>query len=511
VAPESNTNTKNKRFSSVDFWLINRLKKEGSPVVLPILVADYAKERDISEPNARDILRRRLKRLEQQGIIERLDTYPVSYKLKRLPLEFFAQISRLPEALDDGFDLSQSSRVSPSLEKSLVVLKKNSDPRQLIEILRKMGLRVITRANSYRQKGLLIAQYKPAIKPGSTEHADIAFLYRECIRWWENSVIVFYNDFGQFIYDDVSTRFTDEKRAKWNYLKSRMALKIAFRRHKDALMITVTVPHIFPLVVPIEVNGKIIGFIPLQDSIISELKNYMIDWLRQIWKGRKIETFTAYEYHKDYNLHLHILIFGIPYLIEWTRKFGKKKEDALTYYSRKYGISFPPDVEKSQISKHIFTALLDKWLMKILIRFGSALQINLLEAYINYKKKHNLQGPVNEIHRIKDGKWDGSPPNDAIISYSSGAAYRKVLSPDDYVTKYLLKIYNMVSGGGGGIDEENQAKVYGYWLFGKRFNSYSRSLLPQKKKPPKLPYWHLVGVFNKLDIPDWVMNGLVSW
>jgi len=225
--------------------------------------------------------------------------------------------------------------------------------------------------------------------------------------------------------------------------------------------------------------------------------------------GNEIKQFTTYEYHKDYNLHLHILIFGIPYLIDWDRKFGRKKEDALSYYVRKYKIELPPEAEKTQISKHIFTALLDKWLIKILARFDSVLQINLLEAYISYKKKHNLQGPINEIHKIKDGKWDGQPPTDAIISYSSGAAYQKVLSPDDYVTKYLLKIYSMLKDGGG-IDEENQAKIYGYWLFGKRFNSYSRSLSPWKKFP-KLTKLHFVGVFNKLDLPDYILEREVEW
>jgi hypothetical protein len=377
-----------------------------------------------------------------------------------------------------------------------------------------MGLRVITRANGYRQKGLLIAQYKHAIKPGSREHADIAYLYEENLKDWSHSVLVFVNDFGQTTLMDVRTRFTDEKLAKWNWFKSRLTLKIGFRQHKDAIMITLTVPHIFPLVVPLEVNGRIIGFIPLQDSIISELKNYMLDWVRQMWKDRKIKTFVAYEYHRDYVLHLHIIIFGIPYLIDWSRKFGKKKEDALTYYSRKYGIELPPEAEKTQISKHIFTALLDKWLIEILAKFDSILDTKLLETYLDFKKRHNIQGPINEIHKIKDGQWDGQPPTDAIISYSSGAAYKKVLSPDDYVTKYLLKIYSMITnggGGGGGIDEENQAKVFGYWLFGKRFNSYSRSLLPLKKPPPLPPYWHLVGVFNKLNLPDWVINGLVSW
>jgi hypothetical protein len=407
--------------------------------------------------------------------------------------------------------------VFPSLVKRLVVSQKNDssiNPTAIIQELRKKGLRVITRANSFRQKGLLIAQHKPSIKPGSREHADIGFLYKECIRWWENSVLVFYNDFGQYLLMDVRTRFIDEKLAKWNWLKSRMALKNGFRHHKDAIMITLTVPHIFPLVVPLEVNGQIVGYIPLQDSIISELKNYLSDWLRQMWKDRKIKTFTAYEYHRDYVLHLHIIIFGIPYLIDWSRKSGHKKEDALSYYSRTYGIELPPEAEKSQISKHIFTALLDKWLIKILTKFDSILGMKLLETYLDFKKKHNIQGPINEIHKIKDGKWDGQPPTDAIITYSSGAAYKKVLSPDDYVTKYLLKIYSMITnggGGGGGIDEENQAKIFGYWLFGKRFNSYSRSLLPLKKPPPNLPYWHYVGVFNKLDLPDYIIQNLVSW
>jgi len=448
----------------------------------------------------------------EAGIVERLPTYPVSYKLKRLPLEFFAQISGSQKASDAGFDLRKPVRASPS-EKP-VVSQKITDSRQLIEILRKMGLRVITRANGYRQKGLLIAQHKPTIKPGTTPHADIAFLYKENIRWWENSVLVFVNDFGQTALMDVRTRFTDEKLAKWNWLKSRMALKNGFRQYKDAIMITLTVPHIFPLVIPLEVNRQIIGFIPLQDSIISELKNYMLDWVRQMWKDRKIKTFTAYEYHRDYVLHLHIIIFGIPYLIDWSRKFGPKKEDALTFYSRKYKIELPPEAEKTQISKHIFTALLDKWLREILKKFDSILGTKLLETYLDFKKKHNIQGPINEIHKIRDGKWDGTPPKDAVKTYSSGAAYREVIQPDDYVTKYLLKIYSMITnggGGGGGIDEENQAKVFGYWLFGKRFNSYSRSLLPRKKSPPKLPFWHLVGVFNVLDLPDWVIDGLVSW
>ena len=506
---KSNRNTNNKRLSDVDLWLINRLKKEGPPVVFPIIVTEYAKERGISEPNARDILRRRLRRLEQEGIVERLPTYPITYKLKRLPIEFFAQISGSHQASDQGFDLSQALRISETLVKRLVVLQKNDSSRPSLKILRKMGLRVITRANEYRRQALLRAQNKPSIKPGSTPHADIAFLYKENIRWWENSVLVFRDDLEQYLLMDVRTRFTDRELAERVYKKARKALENGFSKHKDAIMITLTIPHIFPLVIALERKGKIIGFIPLQDSIITQLKKQMLAWIRKMW-GNEIKQFTAYEYHKDYNLHLHIIIFGIPYLIDWDRKTGRKKEDALTYYTRTYKISLPPDAEKSEISKHIFTALLDKWLTEILKSIDGILGTNLWETYLEYKKKHNLQGPVNEIHKIRDGKWDGSPPKDAFRTYSAGAAYSKAVNPDDYVTKYLTKIYSMLRGGGGGIDEEDEGKVFGYWLFGKRFNSYSRSLLPQKKAPPKAKLWFYYGIFKWVELPDYIIDNAIN-
>ncbi len=62
---------------------------------------------------------------------------------------------------------------------------------------------------------------------------------------------------------------------------------------------------------------------------------------------------------------------------------------------------------------------------------------------------------------------------------------------------------------GGGIEEEDQGKVFGYWLFGKRFNSYSHSLLPKEEEEEKVPYWHFVGVFNQLDLPDFVKDNII--
>ena len=500
----SNSSHKPNKYFGINTWIISRLTKENS-VALAIMAEDYAKERNIKPRSARRILERHLKLLIENGIVERLPTYPVSFKLKKLPLQFVLTKSEDFQTCD-SFDSSLSNHICKSLGNSANHKQKL---QELLQELRKIGLRVITLANAFRQKGLLTAQHKVSIRPGTRPHADIAFLYKENVKEWNRSVLVFENDDEEYMTSKVRTRFNDEKKALWNFLKSKKALKIAFKRHENAIMITLTIPHIFPLVLPLEQNGKIIGFIPLQDSILTQLKANMMAWIRETWKDRKIETFTAYEYHTDYTLHLHILIFGIPYLIDWNRKYGRKKEDALSYYSHKYNILLPSDVKKTQLAKYVFTALLDKWLQKILVRFDAVLKTDLLQTYLDYKSKEKIQGPVNELHRIKNGKWKGKPPKDSVIEYSSGAAYKKVLPPDRYVTKYVLKIYSMISSGGGGIEEEDQAKVFAYWLFGKRFNSYSPSLLRNKEKEVKISVWHFIGVFNKLNLPDFIAKNII--
>jgi hypothetical protein len=502
----SNSSHKLNKYFGIDAWIITHLKKENS-VALAIMAEDYAKERNISKRSARRILERHLKALVENGIVERLPSYPVSFRLKKLPIEYFSSKSQDFQTCD-RFDLSLSNHICKTLGNS-------TNPKQklqeLLQELRKKGLRVITLANAFRQKGLLTAQ-KVSIRPGTRPHADIAFLYKENVKEWDRSVMVFMNDDEEFMIMNVRTRFNDQKKAFMNLIKSKKALKIAFKRHKNAIMITLTIPHIFPLVYPIKQDGKIIGFIPLQDSLLTQLKANMMAWIRKMWKDRKIEVFTAYEYHTDYTLHLHVLVFGIPYLIDWNMKYGRKKEDALSYYSQKYNIPLPSDLEtknKTLISKYVFTALLDMWLKKVLLRFDAVLKTDLLQAYLDYKSKEKIQGPVNELHRIKNGKWKGKPPKDSVIEYSSGAAYKKVLPPDRYVTKYVLKIYSMISSGGGGIEEEDQAKVFGYWLFGKRFNSYSPSLLRNKEKEVKISVWHFVGVFNKLNLPDFIAKNII--
>ena len=206
--------------SSVDSWIISRLKREDA-VPLTIMSMEYARERNIKPQSARKVLEKRLKILTEQGIVERLSTYPVSYKLKKLPKSFLLSSSK-NFRLNDGFDLSSNNHNSETFEL-------NTNHKQKLQELRKKGLRVITLANAFRQKGLLTVQYKHSIRPGTREHADIAFLYKENIKEWDRSVMVFMNDDEEFMIMNVRTRFNDQKKAFMNLIKSTAVMGILGR------------------------------------------------------------------------------------------------------------------------------------------------------------------------------------------------------------------------------------------------------------------------------------------
>lgn len=214
-----------------------------------------------------------------------------------------------------------------------------------------------------------------------------------------------------------------EKNRHESGYQSYFSLDTAFKKHEEAVMVTLTLPHIFPLVITINDNENTY-FVLLQDFILSRLKAVMLAWIRKTWKNNKIDVFTAFEYHKDYNLHFHLLIFGIPYIIPWNTKFGREKEEIFTYFIKKYNIKLSPDIEqklkdrqletkdKILLSKYIFTAILDIWLQKILVKASLVLSLNSLEIYLEYKKKTRIEGPISNVQRVTTRGWNDKLTND---------------------------------------------------------------------------------------------------
>jgi hypothetical protein len=418
--------------------------------------------------------------------------------------------SRILELIRTCFDLSQvhyffdTESFSKFFNREQKIRIELSDRE--IQKLKKLGIRIITQANFYRAKALRIVNCRSEVKPHTKEHTEIAELFKQNIEEFESKVLVFKRIDNKYLIVQYPSRFTDSYRVYKLYRKAKEILKRAFEKYRNALMFTLTLPRIFPLAIEVYCCGALYGVIPLQDVILTKLKQGFMKRLRKWWKNTKLETFTAYEFHDDYAEHQHILIFGIPFMIDWNRKFGKKKLDALTYFRLKYGITLSEDSPRTLLSKHVITAVLDEILERILDTIDNLLYTDFLEGYRLYKSLFNISGPVNEVHRIKNGNWEGDPPPDSVT-------FTKVLSPAKYVVKYLLKVLNMVKNKEE-IPPEHQAKFFGYWLLGKRFNSYSPSLGPPNEKEIPLENeetkWEFIGIFEEDTIPIEIIQNQVD-
>jgi hypothetical protein len=415
-------------------------------------------------------------------------------------------VSRILEELRECFDLRDIKNFSDTESFSEFLNQKQQIRVELteqeIQTLKRLGIRIIREAHYYRAQALRIANCKSEVNHTMKEHSEIAKLFKQYVDEKSSEVLVFRNKKAkdQFLVVDYPSRFTNPNKLYKLYRKAKEILKNAFQKHKDALMLTLTLPRIFPITIEIYHNGSLYGIIPLQDVLITKLKQDFMKRLRKWWKDTKIETFTAYEFYGDYAGHQHVLIFGIPFLIDWSRKFGKGKLDAFSYFSSRYGVPLDDD-SPTMSSKRIITLTLNEILERLLETIDKILGTTFYDGYQLYKSLFNLEGPVNEVHRIKDGRWEGERPPD---SYN--------MSPAKYVIKYLLKALNMVKNREE-IPPEHQAKVFGYWLLGKRFNSYSPSLAvgigpPITVETGEEPEWELYGIFDKSRLPDEVYRSL---
>jgi len=168
----SNINSANKSFSEVDVWILERLLQSQQPVTLLSLITDYAQERGVELQNAKRILLRRIKQLEQKGLIIRNNTKPVSISLSPL------------------FDLKKEEIV---VGRAVTKNFKTSSGNSNVEIseLRKSGLRIVSYANQYRFRALEIANQKTSIQPYTKEHQEISKLFHENIEDMKSSVLLF--------------------------------------------------------------------------------------------------------------------------------------------------------------------------------------------------------------------------------------------------------------------------------------------------------------------------------
>ena len=446
------------------------------------------------------------------------DSRLLTVKLKCVPIFY----RNSPDEPSGKFDLRHSQRVPQNLVIRQVSLKKIPEvfrisrfredewkyDRTLIRPARSLdadlgtlydlGLASNPRVSKERAEALSRILGYEFIVPDSTAHHDINYLFWSYVKRLRESVVVLWDgEKGDYLVLPAQTRYTNLNILKEDYNRAKKGLEVAFRTYHDAIFLTLSLPAIFPLVV--YASGR---YVFLQHKILNELSNDVVDFVRHHWKDREIKVFKALEFHEDGRLHLHMLIFGIPYLFEWFRPVGRKKEPALYYYARKLGIRVTRHLRKrpSLLAKFILTRLLDKWLTRILSKLDNALGTRLLQTYLTYKKTKRIDGPVNEVHRIKDGKWHGSKPKDA-----------RGPNAVKYVLKYLLKMIHELTAHLSLNDPPDpdrakplSLKLLGYWLFAKPFYRHSRGLIRPRRKRKDRPKYNYVGLWRAIDLPEYV-------
>ena len=472
----SNINSRDKKLSDVELWIFRRLLERQKSITLLSLIREYAQERGVEIQNAKRVLLRRIKHLEQKGIIVRTKDKPVSISLSPL------------------FDLNPYQK---GTDRAVTKNVESSSGMSNVEMseFRKLGLRTVYHANEYRLPALETINNKMSVQPYTSEFQKISKLFNEHVEEMKNSVLLFRNiKTGDFVKSPHPSRFVNRRTITEAYRKAVSILNSGFSKHEHAVFVTLTLPRIFHLSYRYQDR-----YLLLQDSILMALKREFIKWVRQFWKGTKIEIFTALEYHNDFALHVHVVIFGIPHLIEWSRKVGPKKELAIVYYARKFGVEISPDVPFTEVSKRIITKLLHTKLVNILHKIDKKLGTDLLSQYLQFVKENNLDGPVNDIRRVKNGNWMDEPPAEAVTT-------SKTLTPKEYLLKYLTKVMRMVKDGKFDVKPEHFAKYSGYWLFGKRFYTYSPSLLPdvfrEHVEHVEEKEWKFLGVFDEVEADE---------
>ena len=140
----------------------------------------------------------------------------------------------------------------------------------------------------------------------------------------------------------------------------------------------------------------------------------------------------------------------------------------------------------------------------------------LLKKYLRYKRKHKgYHGPVNYLCKlVKKGnlwEWENPPPD--YLKYLEKKKQQKkltsydgaVLSPSDYIRKYLIKNLEEITYFNENNEEQPSIKLAWYWLNRCRFYSVSPKFrLKVKENSSSLKF---VGSFRKDEMELYFKSG----
>lgn len=281
-------------------------------------------------------------------------------------------------------------------------------------------------------------------------------------------VLIFIDSENEIRIKNYRSRFITESEAIEKIKQFEEAFNIAKRQYDNGIFLTITLPPIFP----IKLSLWILSFLLHRTKALIRKKH-----------KETLPHIRVNEPQRSFNPHVHVIIFGIDYLM--------KKHD-LTRYLDEHLESFLDnlgDYYKTTINKRA-----KEEQIKALNRFGK----KMLKKYKRYKQKKNTrspgqsyEGPINHITRI-------SIQHNDIIFNNPPPDYRKSrkekdtetmndgghVSVFDYLKYYLIS--NLIEARENEDEPTRKQKpeLAFYWLLRIPFFYTSPTLRNRREKPP---------------------------
>jgi len=424
----------------------------------------------------RDRINHYLKQLEKYGVIQRINTKSRFVTFQVVDTHFFVDLINL--------------NARPKLPEESQKPQENQPTKELSKKTR--NLELLPRYRTYSQEWIISARELIPRAPKFYSDYQKEKLAMHFLTWKEQTEerkLLFKTHTDEIEVKDYRTRFNDKFRAFEIIRKYNYAMKEAREKYDYGVFLTITMPANLPL--------------RIQQMALSFILHRIKALVRKQHK-QSFPHICTNEPQANLSAHKHIIIFGIPYLME-KKKLTRYLDKHLREFLRNMGEHYKRTINKRATEDQVnaYNRLGKKFLKKYLRykkRKGRKAREKgkkeIFEGVINFVTKIELKGSAFSFH---------NPPTDAVLKSQDSDQKQKTLTVEDYLKKYMIKNAFLAIEEPEENDISKIIKIAWYWLLRIPFFTCSPSLRKKKEKPPPAG-WQFLGSYTEDQIEHIIQN-----